>query len=79
MNEAPKVKEQILRYLKANPHAGDTKEGIAHWWLLRQHVADSFHVVQQAMDELKQEHLVVERKSERGESMYFAVSRGKID
>ena len=32
------VAAQILEYLKERPHAMDTLEGIAEWWLLRQRI-----------------------------------------
>jgi hypothetical protein len=27
------IAERILEYLRAHPHAADTSEGIARWWL----------------------------------------------
>ena len=29
----PELVRRLALYLRANPHAGDTEEGIAQWWL----------------------------------------------
>jgi len=44
------VAELIARYLDLNPHAADTAEGIARWWLAETSVTT--RVVQRALDEL---------------------------
>ncbi len=33
-----KLAEAILKYLAEHPHASDTLEGIAEWWIMRQEI-----------------------------------------
>jgi hypothetical protein len=40
--------QAILKYLKAQPQAGDTLEGIAKWWLVRQRASESTEVVRES-------------------------------
>lgn len=39
----------ILDYLGERPESGDTLEGIAKWWIQRQHVLNSVNAVQAAL------------------------------
>ncbi len=32
-NLVSEIVQMLARYMRANPHAEDTKEGIAQWWL----------------------------------------------
>ena len=42
----------ILDYLKRNPGAGDTMEGIARWWLDQARIEVSVEQVREALEEL---------------------------
>jgi hypothetical protein len=42
----------ILAYLDDNRKAGDTLEGIAHWWLLEQNIKYQIKIVKEVLDEL---------------------------
>ncbi len=46
------VADQIEAYLQGHPHAADTVEGIAQWWLLGLGIGASPSVIQQALDYL---------------------------
>jgi Fe2+ or Zn2+ uptake regulation protein len=74
VKETP-VTTQILKYLEANPQAGDTLEGIARWWLLQQQVNDSVNAIHQALEQLKTKGFVEERKAPNGQTIYLARAR----
>lgn len=44
--------QMILSYLADRPHAMDTTEGIARWWLLRQRVQMVLAQVERVLDDL---------------------------
>lgn len=66
--EVTNIADAISRYLSARPHASETVEGVAKWWLLRQRYADSLELVQDALNYLE----------ERGEVVKLCVSGGKV-
>lgn len=71
MSDEKMVKE-VLDYLHNNPNSGDTLEGIARWWMLRQRLSESVDAIQQALEQLKREGAVFERKTTSGRTIYFA-------
>jgi len=46
----PAVVEAILDYLARHPHASDTLEGIAEWWVLRREARLEVERVARALD-----------------------------
>jgi len=62
----------ILTYLKENAKAGDTLEGIARWWVMRQNISHSVNQVQQALEALKNMGVIEEWKVSEQETIYFA-------
>lgn len=52
-------RESILRYLAACPHAADTVEGVAGWWLARQRFHDTCQAIEEILEELVSEGLLV--------------------
>lgn len=62
----------ILTYLKENAEAGDTLEGIARWWVMRQNISHSVNQVQQALEALKSMGVIEEWKVSDQETIYFA-------
>jgi Fe2+ or Zn2+ uptake regulation protein len=62
----------ILTYLKENAEAGDTLEGIARWWVMRQNISHSVNQVQQALETLKSMGVIDEWKVSDQETVYFA-------
>jgi len=52
---------KILDYLRRNPEAEDTVEGIFQWWLRIQHVERNKERVQEALSDLVDKGLVLKR------------------
>lgn len=61
---------QILSYLSTHPHAQDTVEGIAEWWLMEQRVRRMIGEVEQALAELVAKGILLERKGRDGRAHY---------
>jgi len=72
MQSEDKISEQILDYLRKNPDAGDTLEGVASWWMLRQQVQESLTAVQQAIEKLKTKGLISECMTPDKRTVYVA-------
>jgi Fe2+ or Zn2+ uptake regulation protein len=51
-NTQAAVEQAILEYLKRHPHAADSAEGVAQWWLGKQGATVSAQEVEQALDGL---------------------------
>jgi len=43
---------EIEKYLKMHPHASDSIEGIATWWVARQRIRDELEIVRAALEQL---------------------------
>ena len=55
MNSSPDEEEMtqaILGYLAEHPHAMDTLEGIAEWWLMRHHIRVSVAMLARVLQRL---------------------------
>jgi hypothetical protein len=59
MNEE-EVAEAILDYLREHPHAMDTVEGIAAWWLMRQQIKVSVRMLMNVLRRMTDEGLLEE-------------------
>jgi len=70
MDQGNKVAEQILQYLQTHPHASDTLEGIAAWWLLRHRIDNSLTEVEQVIKGLVAKGEVKESAGPDGRTMY---------
>ena len=46
------VAEAFLNYLADRPQAMDTEEGIAEWWLMRQHATAAAETVRKVLKQL---------------------------
>lgn len=66
------VAVEILSYLRRNPRACDSLEGIVEWWLLEQHIDHRMEQVRSALRELISAGLVVEE--ERGGGPRYRVN-----
>ncbi len=60
----------ILEYLRANPTAGDTLQGIAQWWILCQRITESVELVRRALGKLVDADLVSEHRMPDGQTYY---------
>ena len=76
MEAEQKLAQQIQDYLELRPQAGDTLEGIANWWLLRQQVNESVEEVKRALAFLKSRNVIVEQKL-AGKTIYVASRRNE--
>lgn len=66
------VARAILAYLRENPEARDTLEGVAEWWLLDQKVDCELARVEKALDQLVEADLIEVRKTSDGRLHYLA-------
>jgi Fe2+ or Zn2+ uptake regulation protein len=64
----------ILDYLKKNPKAGDTLEGITRWWLERERIENSVDKVIRALENLVEKGLVKGTKV-KGGSLFYRVNK----
>lgn len=64
------VGRKILDYLKHNPSAEDTLEGIAQWWLLEQQIRIETARVQAALKRLVERNLLIVRRGADGRTRY---------
>ncbi len=68
VKEGPGSKDNIcysiLAYLFENPQAQDTFEGIVEWWLLQQEIHHNSRLVQEALFDLVERDLLIERERE---------------
>lgn len=78
MNESEpynEIEQYIIKHLRENPQAGDTIEGIAGWWIMRQRLNECVDLVQQSLERLKARGLVTERKTADGRTLYTASAK----
>jgi hypothetical protein len=68
----PEVVRRLALYLRANPLAGDTKEGIAQWWLGLN--PSSTEIVERALRWLESERLLESVQAADGRVHYRRVS-----
>lgn len=66
----------ILHYLQIHPHAKDTLDGIAQWWLLKEWTEQRFQQIEFSITQLVSRGLVVERKRD-GLPTYYWLNRAK--
>lgn len=72
--DEPPIADQLLAYLDENPQAQDTFEGIV-WWLLEQRLKFYTARVKEALAELVDQGLVLERQGPDGQIHYRLNSR----
>jgi hypothetical protein len=68
--ETEEVVCEILQYLTENPHAQDTVEGIARWWISEQTIRKRRGLVEKALATLVAEDLVIARKGPDTQTVY---------
>jgi hypothetical protein len=72
------VAYEILDYLAHNPNAEGSIESIAEWWLLEQRINKEMEGIMKAVQQLVENHLLVERRSE-DMKVYYSVNREKLN
>ena len=71
MNEkTEQLAGMILNYLRRNPDAGDTLEGIAKWWLEMERIESSVDEVADVLESLVENRMVRVRESKGGNIFY---------
>lgn len=75
-NEPP-IADQLLAYLDENPQSQDTLEGII-WWLLERRVKFFTEGVKEALAELVDQGLVIERQGPDGQFHYRLNPRQRL-
>jgi hypothetical protein len=65
-----KISRMILNYLRKNPNAGDTLEGITKWWLELERIDASVDDVACLLDDLIQKGIIKLRKTKGGTTFY---------
>ena len=68
--ESDKVVCEVLQYLIENPHAQDTVDGIAQWWISEQTIRKGKDLVEKALETLVAENLVIARKGRGTQTRY---------
>ena len=76
--EELEIAHAILRYLSKNPDAGDTLEGIAEWWLLKERIDREVSEIERAVSYLVHQGLVIEKKIESRKG-WFQINKERFD
>lgn len=66
--------DAIRRYLSKRPHAIETVEGVARWWLLRQRHEDTQALAQSALDQLERQGYVERLNNTGAAALYRAAA-----
>jgi hypothetical protein len=66
----PCLSDDLLAYLAEHPHAQDTLEGIVEWWLMEQRIVNQTAKVREALDELVEGRLILERQGKDSRTHY---------
>lgn len=82
-NRRPMLRRTLSSYLRNNPRACDTAQGIARWWMLP-HTGVSEAEVQPLLDELHEKGLMTRFSTLEGRWLYRrssidAVSNGELE
>jgi hypothetical protein len=64
------IAREILQYLISNPHAEDSLEGIARWWLERTRIERTVDEVRESLQILLDRGLILARRGKAGPARY---------
>jgi len=80
-NNIETLANEISRYLHQHQFAADTVEGICHWWITKQRIAEEQKRVLAALDYLIEHRQLSRRKLPDGSLLYSAldVSGNEVD
>ena len=70
------IASEILDYLRKNPEARDTLEGVVQWWLPELEIKRRTAAIKEALDELVRAGLLSERKGKDAQISYGITSQG---
>jgi hypothetical protein len=68
---------EILSYLKDNPNAQDTLEGVVEWWVFEQKIKSRKSQVERALADLVGRGLVIERRGKDSRT-HYRINRRKL-
>lgn len=71
------IVQEIERYWEHNPEAADTLDSIVRWWLSRQRIEESVHLVARALLELTQRGWVEVHTTPDGRRVYRRTKRSQ--
>jgi Fe2+ or Zn2+ uptake regulation protein len=69
--------EAIVEYLREHPRASDTLDGIAEWWIMRQHVRVELNTVKNVLRQLIAEGVL--REIGEGDSRRYSLNVKRDD
>jgi Fe2+ or Zn2+ uptake regulation protein len=69
-NKREQICRMILHYLRKNPDAEDTLEGIAKWWLEVEKIESSVDDVANALESLMEQGVITINKTKGGTTFY---------
>jgi hypothetical protein len=72
------VEKSILQYLLKNPDAGDTLEGIVHWWLLRERIEHEVAQISAILDRFIKENILIKTEINPG-NVIFRINKANIE
>jgi hypothetical protein len=64
----------VVDYLRDHPEAGDTVEGMAHWWMYRQRLVRVRETIERVCEQLVAHGVLVRRVGADGEVIYYAAT-----
>lgn len=70
------IAREILDYLRKNPEARDTLEGVVQWWLPEQEIKRRTAAIKKALDELVGAGLLSEHKGKDAQISYRITNQG---
>jgi hypothetical protein len=68
------LRDLILEYLRQHPHAADTLEGIASWWVNQRQVSWDLYQVEEVLERLVEEGRIAKQIGREGAVRYSASS-----
>lgn len=72
----PSTAQAILDYLRRNPEAQDTLEGIVQWWLPEQHFTPRVATIKEALQELIDAAFISEHRGKDAQISYRVTTLG---
>ncbi len=72
LSDIRSIEGELLAYLRKNPTAGETLEGIVQWWLVRQRYIEASEKIREALQLLEQDGWVRRVVNPDGVELYFA-------
>ena len=76
INDEFKIGNEILAYLIDHPNARDTLEGIVEWWLLEQQIKFQTARVKEALSDLVDRELILEKKGSNSQ-IHYRINQSK--